>query len=178
MMGTAKAGTDLERRKVESLTGELLAVYEELALLHSLGAQLGPLSDEEQVCAVALREAMEVLRGDCGWVVLWKNGIRRIPEGCRIQIDLATLDRVTDAVLAPSRERGVSQVLLHQVVLHDVDGSRLAGPDAPGRLLACSLSVRGMPLAYISVGRRSDGPKFTSADRKLLTAVSSFTGVA
>ena len=54
------------QRSVRSLTTELLTVYEELALLYSLEGQIGRLTSEDQIAAVALREAMEVLSADCG----------------------------------------------------------------------------------------------------------------
>jgi hypothetical protein len=50
------------RRTVDSLTGELLTVYEELALLYSMAAQFGRLTTTEQVALAALKEAMDVLR--------------------------------------------------------------------------------------------------------------------
>lgn len=54
------------RRTLQSLTVELLSVYEELALLYSLSGQIGRLADENQIAAVALKEAMEISSADCG----------------------------------------------------------------------------------------------------------------
>ena len=84
-------------RSVQSLTGELLRVYEELTLLYDLGRQIGPLADEDQITSVALREAMDILSANCGWVALWDEGKFRVPKGCRIEIGMGTVDHINRA---------------------------------------------------------------------------------
>jgi len=109
MMPVRQLELELERRKVASLTGELLTVYEELSLLYSLGSQMARLVDEDQIAAAALREAMEILRTDCGWVVSWDGESSRVPAGCRVAIDAQTVDYINHAVLEPLRLRGRSK---------------------------------------------------------------------
>ena len=161
-------------RSVDSLTGELLVVYEELALLHSLSAKIGRLAEEDQIAAVALREAMETLRADCGWVVVWDGPQRRVPSGCCEAIGAATAERISAEVLEPLHYRGKQQAQWD-------DFSRdcpWAGPGAPARLLASSLPEAGASLGYLCLGRASGGRVFTSADQKLIGAVASLAAVS
>lgn len=163
---------DRERRKVASLTGELLSVYEELGLLYSLGPRIGSLTDGEQAAAVALREAIEILRADCGWVVFWNTNGCAVPENCRVGIDAGSACRIGREVLGPLRFGGQIQLVSHGLPMeYGLEDAAL-----PHRFLACSLPGGGDPRGCICLGRRY-GPIFDSSDQKLLFAVASLTGM-
>jgi len=161
------------RRSVQSLTVELLAVYEELELLYSLGAQIGRLGDEDQIVAVALKEAMEILSASCGWVAL-SNGERlRVAESSKIGIEMGTVDHINRAVLEPLYHRGKSQYLSHALK----EECNLGEADVPCRFLASSLAVGGNSCGYMCVGRQQTGSIFFSADQKLIDAIAFLVAV-
>ena len=170
-MENAEGQTELLRRTVESLRAELLTVYEELALLHSLGAKIGRLADEDQIAAVALREALEITQADCGWVVLWEGERSRVPAGCRVKIAAETVEAISRRALEPLHLKNKKQVLSHAFR----EEHRLQQADAPVRFLACCLPVGEGSLGYLCLGRGAEGRIFTSVDQKLITAVASLT---
>jgi serine phosphatase RsbU (regulator of sigma subunit) len=172
MTPTHQFDLQLACRKVKSLTAELLYVYEELALLYSLDAQLGKFVNEDKIAAIALREAMEVLRADCGWVVLWEEEGSRVPEPSRAGIALKTVEDINELVLESLRDRGQQQIL-SQCFRQEW---QLQQEDAPVRLVACELSSAGTSQGYICLGRTEEGRTFTSVDQKLLYAVAARTG--
>jgi phosphoserine phosphatase RsbU/P len=162
-----------ERRKVASLTGELLAVYEELGLLYSLGPRIGSLVDNDQIAALAVREAVEILSADCGWAVFCDGTGWRLPESCCVAIDASAAARVNEEVLGPLRFRGQSQVTSHALA----EEYGIDHPTIPARFLACPLPAGGNSLGCICLGRRQQAPIFTSSDQKLLYAAASLTGM-
>lgn len=162
-----------ERRKVASLTKELLAVYEELGLLYSLGPQMGGLVDGDQVAALAAQEAIEILRADCGWVVFCDGTGWRLPGDCCVGIDAGIAHRINMDVLGPLRFRGQSQIISQALA----EEYRIEGPGVPARFLACPLPAGGNSLGCICLGRWQQAPIFTSSDHKLLYAVASLTGM-
>src|SRR5215831_18542087 len=127
------------RRKVESLRStenlieELLAVYEELALLYSLGAKIGRLTNEGQIASIALREAMKILQAHCGWVLLWEKEALVTPEGCRINIAGGTVEHLNRMLLEPLCRQGQATSFVSHTLKEEF---KLDEPDAPARLLA------------------------------------------
>ncbi|MBI3697797.1 MAG: SpoIIE family protein phosphatase [Acidobacteria bacterium] len=176
MTGENKPQDEIERlhRTVESLRAELLTVYDELALLHSLGAKLGRLANEDQIAAVALQEALEVTQADSAWVILWDGEQGRIPEGCCRGIEPENVDLITRAVLEPLRGRNKRQALSNAFP----EEWRLEQASAPARFLASSLSAGGEGLGYLCLGRSRQGRIFTTADQKLIDAVTALAAVA
>ena len=160
-------------RSVRSLTGELLTVYEELSLLYSLGPQIGRLGDEDQIAAVALQEAMEILSADCGWVVLWEGGKSRVPTGCQSAIRGETMDHITRVVLEPLYREGKAQFLSHALR----EDFKLGEADVPARFLASLLPAGGKSRGYLCLGRHQNNRTFTSVDQKLINAVTCLTAV-
>ena len=155
------------RRSVQSLTVELLAVYEELELLYSVGAQIGRLADEDQIAAVALKQAMEILSADCGWVALSDGERLRVPEGCRIGIEVGTMDHINRAVLESLYHRGKREFVSHALN----EEYKLGEADVPFRFLASSLALEGNSRGYVCLGRQETGRVFLSPDQKLINAV-------
>ncbi len=172
MIHASQSELEHERRKVASLTKELLAVYDELGLLYSLGPRIGALFDRDQIAAVALQEAVEILRADCGWVVFCDGTRWRLPPSCCMAIDPAIAARINQAVLGPLRS-GQSQIISHALP----EEYAIAAPGAPSRFLACPLPTGGTPQGCICLGRWQQAPIFTSSDQKLLYAVASLTGM-
>ena len=166
-------GVEWLRRSVQSLTEELLRVYEELILLYSLGRQIGPLADEGQIAAVALQEAMDVLSANCGWVALLDGERFQIPDGCRIGIEAGTVSHISRAVLEPLSRGGKSEFLSHSLK----EECRLSEADVPARFVASSLAVGRNSRGYMCLGRHQTGSIFLSADQKLISAVASVTAV-
>ena len=173
MTAAMQSELEHERRKVTSLTGELLAVYEELGLLYSLGPRTGSLVDSDQIAAVAVQEAIEILRADCGWVVFCDGTGWRLPGNCCVAIDTGTAGRINHEVLGPLRFRGQSQIISHALPQE----YRIDRPGVPARFLACPLPAGGNSQGCICLGRRQQAPIFTSSDQKLLYAVASLTGM-
>jgi len=173
MMPAPQSELDRERRKVASLTGELLAVYEELGLLYSLGPRIGSLVDNDQIAALAVREAVEILSADCGWAVFCDGTGWRLPESCCVAIDAGAAARINQEVLGPLRFRGQSQVISHALA----EEYGIDHPTIPARFLACPLPAAGSSLGCICLGRRQQAPIFTSSDQKLLYAAASLTGM-
>jgi len=167
-------GVDSLRRSVESLTTELLTVYGELALLHSLGAKLGRLADQDSIAEAALQEALTVVQANSGWVALWDGEQFRLPAGACLQIEPETASHISRVVLEPLHLRRKDQ-LLSQAFAEEHGIRR---PDSPTRLLACSLAAAESSLGYLCLGRGASGRIFTSVDQKLVGAVASFTAVA
>ena len=155
------------RRSVKSLTVELLTVYEELELLYSVGAQIGRLADEDQIASVALKEAMEILSADCGWVALLDGERLRVPESCRIGIEVGTMDHINRAVLETLYHRGKKEFVSHALK----EDYKLGEADVPSRFLASSLALEGNSRGYVCLGRRETGSGFLSPDQKLINAV-------
>jgi serine phosphatase RsbU (regulator of sigma subunit) len=155
------------RRTVQSLTVELLTVYEELELLYSVGAQIGRLADENQIAAVALKEAMEILSADCGWVALLDDEALRVPECCRIGIQVETMDHINRAVLESLYHQGKREFVSHALN----EEYKLVQKDAPSRFLAASLAVEGNSRGFVCLGRHETGSSFLSPDQKLIRAL-------
>jgi serine phosphatase RsbU (regulator of sigma subunit) len=162
---------DDSQRRIRSLTAELLNVYEELALLYSLTAQIGRLTTEESIVTAALTEAIQVVPANLGWVVSWRNGrpavvsqVGDVPAG-------ADLKSIADKVLGPLRARSRSSLLLH-----DTPAESAGGADH-FRLLACSVSSGRTPETYLCLLRSADTPIFTSGDQKLISAVTAVAAI-
>jgi serine phosphatase RsbU (regulator of sigma subunit) len=160
-------------RTVRSLTTELLTVYEELALLYCLEAQIGRLTREDQILAVALREAMDTLSADCGWAVLCEGATSRVPETCCLGIEERIVEHINRTVLEPLHFQNKSQVFMHSLKGSGQNSRR----NTPGPFLASSLSVGQISLGYLCLGRHQKSRTFNSADQKLITAVAQQTAV-
>lgn len=142
-------------------------------MLYSLAGKFSGLAAEDQVAAVALREAIDVSAADCGWVALFEGEAPRIPESCCIEIRPDAAQEINRHVLQSSHVQHQGQVLMHSLS----EDSRLQGGDVPARFLAASLPVGGISLGYLCLGRRQQGRIFTSADQKLMSAVASLMAV-
>ena len=173
MKATVQDDVESLRKSVQSLTVELLTRYEELCLLYSLGPQIGRLASIDEIASVALREAMDVLTADCGWVVFWEGKRPRVPEGCRRNIEAAAVELINGVIFETLKEQDKRQFLSHDLPRE----YPLEGIGVPVRLLASWLSMGELSNGYLCLGRHQNGPVFTSTDQKLVSAVASFTAV-
>ena len=163
---------DTNQRTIDSLTRELLTSYEELTLLYSVIGQLGRLTTEDQIAAAAIKEAVEVVRAEHGWFVAWTGGEPRIPAVSRIGVSAETAACVSQEFLRPIAGASDRNLLLHDLSYRC--GHK--GTDHPVRLLACPVQSGGYR-AWLCLGRSSATAVFTSADKKLLTAVASLVTI-
>jgi serine phosphatase RsbU (regulator of sigma subunit) len=161
-----------DRRTIDSLTAELLTVYEELNLLYVLGAELARLTTEEDIAAAALREAIEVVHADSGWFVICDNGELRVPGICLQGITGETAAALSRRVLGWKCDPA-AQPLWNDIALEN-DTTRY---DSPSQLLAARLGEAHVQ-AWLCLGRTQAWPKFNSADQKLITAVAALAGIA
>jgi len=160
-------------RSVQSLTAELVSVYEELAVLHSLGPRLSKLDTEESIAAEAVAAALESVESDCGWVAVWDQEQPSVPAQAVRGIDPAAARHITETALAPLHFRAKRAVLSHSWI----EDHHLDHPQAPDRFLAAALAAAGHSLGYLCVGRRPGGRMYVSSDQKLLNAVASLVAV-
>jgi sigma-B regulation protein RsbU (phosphoserine phosphatase) len=160
-----------DRRTIASLTGEVIAVYEELALLHSLVARLGRLMDADLIASTALREAADLIQADFGWVVLWDPAADRVPVLCSVSWE--AVEQVNKSVLAPARDRGIARILCDDLA------SEWQLPDGlvPGRFLACEMRGGDLSQGFLCLGRRDGRRIFTAHDQKLTHAIASVAGL-
>jgi serine phosphatase RsbU (regulator of sigma subunit) len=161
------------RRTVQSLTVELLSVYEELALLYSVSGQIGRFADENQIAAVALREAIEISSADCGWVALWDGEKLRVHETCRMGITAEAAEQINQTILEPLFQTDKRDCVSH--ALPQEYG--LTGIAAACRFLASALTLDGRARGYLCLGRRETGSVFLSPDQKLINAIALLTAV-
>ncbi|MCP5120125.1 MAG: SpoIIE family protein phosphatase, partial [bacterium] len=155
------------------LTRELLARDRDLCFLYELGAKIGRLTDEEEIAAVVVRETMEVLDADCGWIVFWDGETATVPDGSRLAIDERTVDEINRVVLQPCQALGKRDLIAH--TLEDLGGA--PGLDFPVRLLASSIVNGGTEHGYLCLGRGPNRDIFIAPDLKLIDAVASVTAV-
>ena len=161
------------QRSVQSLTIELLSVYEELALLYSVSGQIGRLTDENQIAAVALREAIEISSADCGWVALWDGDRLRVHDSCRMGIARSAIEEIHRLVLDPLFQTGKQDFVSHDLKQE----YEITDVDAPSCFLASALAQDGHRQGYLCLGRRETGAIFLSPDQKLIRAVALLVAV-
>src|SRR6185295_14468121 len=167
------AQSELLKRKLQSVTVELLSVYEELALLYSLGAQIGCLTDEVDIGAIAIHEAIEISSADCGWLAFWNGTNLEIPERCRKQISCQTACQITQHLLLLLQNHGKNEFLCHSLGTERF----ISRNDAPARLLTCALIRDGKCYGFLCLGRNETREVFLSPDQKLVRALALFVAI-
>jgi len=116
---------------------------------------------------VALKEAIEILSADCGWVALTDGEQLRVHSSCRIGIQDATAEEINRAILQPLFRGDRQDFVAHSLKQEYA----LGAPDAPCRLLASAFKLDGRSRGYLCLGRRESGGIFLSPDQKLISAV-------
>jgi len=169
----AEAGVD-----VESLSGEVVRVYEELALIYGLTARLGARVDIDEICRVVVDEAKRVL--DPTDIVLQladlKAGVFRTSLACGAHEDLAL-------AFSPALEEGlIGQAYTEHrsVIVCEVEESRhhKPWPFPIRRIIAVPLVAEGSVIGVISATDKRNGDEFNSREEKLISAISSVGAIA
>src|SRR5207244_13525217 len=96
MSNETQSGTG--NKEITSLTEQLLHAYEELDLLHSVCEILSSSSEPDEASKHILREAMETLAADVGWVV-YDDGHQGGRQVLRQNIDTRTAAFLNEAIV-------------------------------------------------------------------------------
>jgi hypothetical protein len=105
--------------------------------------------------------------------VVWNDKKAHVPASARRGISAETALSVSAEVLHPDVAPASGHALVHDLK-HEAG---IANPDAPARLLACSIGDASSR-RWLCLGRHRGSDIFTSADHKLLSAVSALTAIS
>ncbi len=169
----AEAGVD-----VESLSGEVVRVYEELALIYGLTARLGAKVEVGEICRIVMDEAKKIL--DPTDIILqladFKAGVFRTVLACGAHENLAL-------GFSPALEEGlIGQAYTEHrsVIVCEVEESRhhKPWPFPIRRIIAVPLVAEGSVIGMISAVDKRNGDEFNSREEKLISAISSVAAIA
>jgi len=169
----AEAGFD-----VESLSGEVVKVYEELALIYGLTARLGAKVDIKEICRIVMHEVKGVL--DPTDIIFqladFEAGVFRTILASGSHEGLAS-------GFAPGLEEGLigqAYVEHRSVLVCEVEETRhhKPWPFPIRRLLAVPLIAEGNVIGMISATNKKDGNEFNSREEKLISAIASVAAIA
>lgn len=169
----AEAGFD-----VESLSGEVVRVYEELALIYGLTARLGARVDIEEICRVVVNEAKSLL--DPTDIILqladFKAGVFRtvLASGAHEGLALGFSPALEEGLI------GQAYTEHRSVIVCEVEESRhhKPWPFPIRRIIAVPLVAEGSVIGMISATDKRDGDEFNSREEKLISAISSVAAIA
>jgi len=164
--------------EVESLSGEVVKVYEELALIYGLTARLGAKVDIAEICRIVMYEVKGVL--DPTDIVFqladFEAGVFRTILASGSHEELAS-------DFAPGLEEGlIGQAYIEHrsVLVCEVAETRhhKPWPFPIRRLLAVPLMAEGKVIGMISATDKKDGDEFNSREEKLISAITSVAAIA
>ena len=169
----AEAGFD-----VESLSGEVVRVYEELALIYGLTARLSAKVDIEEICRIVMNEAKGVL--DPTDIIFQ---LADIEAGVFRTILASGSHEGLAAGFAPGLEVGlIGQAYIEHrsVLVCEVEEIKhhKPWPFPIRRLLAVPLMTEGNVIGMISATDKKDGNEFNSREEKLISAIASVAAIA
>lgn len=153
------------RRRLDSVTAELLATYEEMEVLTTVAEIAGASADIRTVGGRILGEAAALLQSEVGFLIYSDAELRgEEPD----PVGLTPPER--DA-LGRALEGWLGTDPRPAVMAPFVEGAGV--PHAPDALLAVPLRCEGLVLGAICLGRRGEGQTFTSGDLKVLSVLAS-----
>jgi len=164
--------------EVESLSGEVVKVYEELALIYGLTARLGAKVDIEEICRVVMNEAKGVL--DPTDIIFqladFEAGVFRTILASGSHEGLA-------AGFAPGLEEGLigqAYIVHRSVLVCEVEEMKhhKPWPFPIRRLLAVPLMAEGNVIGMITATDKKNGNEFNSREEKLISAIASVAAIA
>lgn len=164
--------------EVESLSGEVVRVYEELAMIFGITARLGALVDVREICKVAAEEAMKILAAGDVMVQLVD------PDGAKLDTVYAIGAHEREALaFRPDVEEGLvgracvgqRTVLVCEV---DEDDGHTGWPYPIRRLLVVPLIAEGRVVGVITSTDKRDGDEFNTREEKLVSAMASVAAIA
>lgn len=169
----AEAGSE-----VESLSGEVVKVYEELALIYGLTARLGAKVDIEEICRVVMNEAKGLL--DPTDIIFQ---LADFEAGVFRTILASGSHEGPASGFAPGLEEGLigqAYIVHRSVLVCEVDEMRhhTPWPFPIRRLLAVPLMAEGKVIGMITATDKRDGKEFNSREEKLISAIASVAAIA
>jgi len=169
----AESGNELD-----SLSAEVIKVYEELALIYGLTKMLGAKVGVDEICRAVAEEAEKVLHPTDVMVMLAEeeNGALRTVAALGVHMELS-------AAFAPGQEEGLigrSLVGQKSVLVCDVNVDRRhkGWPYPINRLLVVPLVVGERPIGVIAASDKRNGIEFDSREEKLVSAIASVAAIA
>ena len=156
------APQDAGGKEIRSLTEQLLHAFEELDLLHGVCEILSTSADPDEANKHILREAMETLAADLGWVV-YDDGHVSGRQVWRQNIDTRTAAFLNDAIVNAAIASG-------QHMWTDDLARELTSPNLrlPHAFLCVPLRTGNETLGAICLGKYAPGEVFTAGDLKLV----------
>lgn len=164
--------------EVESLSAEVVRVYEELTLIYGLTERLGGTVEIEEICRVVADEAEKVLKPSD--IVVQLSDEER---GALRTVFASGAHRSEALGFAPGLEEGVIGRVLtsHRPTLVSdflSEPQEKPWPFPVQRLLAVPLVAGSKALGVIFASDKRDGCNFDSREEKLLSALSSVAALA
>jgi len=154
--------------RLEQVTEELLALYEEINVLYTVSGIAARSADLAAAGAKILEEAVTLLGADVGFLV-YTSGDLGGEEPEPVGISRETCRSLAEAIAA-KLEGGRSLV-----AAPFVDGAGI--PKAPDAIVAAPLSDGEESLGFLCLGKRGRGATFTSGDEKIVTVLASQTAL-
>lgn len=164
--------------EVESLSGEVVRVYEELALIFGITARLGAIVDVAEICRVIAGEAGRLL--DAKDIL-----VQLVDENMGVlKTVYAQGEHAEESYgFAPEVEYGLvgSAYLGHRPVLVcevDEDKRHTGWPYPIRRLLSVPLMAEGKVTGVVTATDKRNGSEFDSREEKLVSAMASVAAIA
>jgi len=164
--------------EADSLSAEVVRVYEELALIYGMTARLGAIVDVQEVCRVVADEALRILDARDILVMLADQ------DAGRFRTVHAVGEHAAESVgFAPGLEDGLvgaSYVGHRSLIVCEVDeDSRYTGwPYTVRRFLSVPFMAEGTVIGMLVATDKRDGEEFNTREEKLLSAMSSVAAVS
>lgn len=181
--GRIRAQCDLD-----SLSGELLDKYEELALLYELGGELGSVFDTGEICRIVLNKALSVIGArKASLLLLDPDGRTLRVAACAGSIALgpASAEVLVDAgkgvwghVVKTGKPFLVEDLADLPEALSPEDEPEGAELFLPVPLLLSPLKVKEKILGILSLADKPGGSAYQAGELKLLTAISAQAALA
>lgn len=151
------------RRRLEEVTEELLGLYEEINVLHTVSEIAARAEDAAAAGRRILDEAVGLLKADVGFIVYGSADLaEEEPEPAGLPREACR--RIAE-LIAPRIPAGATSL----VVAPFTEGAGI--PRAPEAVLAAPLAVEGERLGLLGLGRRGRAARFTSGDEKIASVL-------
>lgn len=161
------------KRRIDSLTKNLLECYEELDLIHRLSGRGLATFDPQENMNFILAEAMEIFDADMGWVICAPQGDECFFEPVMNRVSKETVVTMQEALVRACLGDGKSRVL------YDVKKELgLDRDDLPDSFLCTLIKTGESVYGALCVGRNAGEDNFTAGDLKLAITMASQAAIA
>lgn len=183
--GRIRAQSDLD-----SLSGEILNKYEELALLYALGDKMGSLFDTGEICRIVLNKALSVIGARKASLLLldpaarrlrlaaWAGSIALGGSGAPAEVLIDADKGVWGHVVKTGRALVVEDVADLPEALSPEDEPEGTELFLPVPLILSPLKVKENVLGILSLADRPGRNAYQAGELKLLSAVSAQAALA